>query len=75
MKKNKTVKIMAFLALLWIIISVVWTWILILTSWNNEETKIYKTSNSWTITEKELKKLLPNTKINLGTWTSKNNNK
>lgn len=37
-KKNIFIKIMAFLALFWIIIWVIWTWILILFSWNNNET-------------------------------------
>ena len=34
-KKNKWIQIMAFLALFWITIWIVWTWVLVLFSWNN----------------------------------------
>lgn len=37
-KKNKFVKIMAILALFWIIIWIIWTWLLIMFSkWNTTE--------------------------------------
>ena len=66
MKKNITIKIFAFMALFWIIISVVWTWILIF-MWGNEvvqEEQVFnqedlqklidswelQISNSWSIT-------------------------
>jgi preprotein translocase subunit SecG len=35
-KKNIAVKIMAFLALFWIIASIIWTWILVI-MWDNYE--------------------------------------
>ena len=37
-KQKKWVKIMAFLALFWIIISLIWTWVLVLFSSNNTNT-------------------------------------
>jgi len=40
MKRNMTVKIFAFLALFWIIVSVIWTWIIFFmwSSYNKEIT-------------------------------------
>ena len=35
MKKNLTVQIFAFLALFWIIISIVWVWILFFMEWTS----------------------------------------
>ena len=40
-KQNKIVKIMAILALLWIVASIIWTWILIIFGW-------------WTATQQEI---------------------
>lgn len=39
-KKNTVTQIMAFLALFWIIASIIWTWLIIIFSWwnNNEQT-------------------------------------
>jgi len=39
-KQNKAVKIMAFLALLWIIASILWTWILIMFWWNQTSQEV-----------------------------------
>jgi len=36
-KKNTFVKVMAFLALFWIIIWVIWTWVLMIFSGNNND--------------------------------------
>lgn len=57
--KNKWVKIMAFLALFWIIVSVIWTWLLVVFSWDsNQEVKLTQKQieqiqnmiNSWSLT-------------------------
>lgn len=56
MKKNKITKIIAFIALFWIIIWIVWTWALII-FWNNKSEKITQSqlqdlikSQSWIVT-------------------------
>jgi len=68
MKKNKTAKVMAILALLWIVISVVWTGILVFTSSNsnNQEAK--------QLTNKQIQDLLKQNKVNIKTlsWTKIN---
>jgi preprotein translocase subunit SecG len=54
MAKNKWTKIMAFLALFWIIIWIVWTWVLMIFSNNN-------TNEQQTLTQEqyiELQKLI-----------------
>ena len=65
-KRNKWVKIMAFLALFWIIIWIVWTGLLIIFSgWNTQQQQNISTqdyldlqqlidTNSWNIIEAEL---------------------
>ena len=52
MKKNKTSKIIAFIALFWIIIWIIWTWILII-FWNQNTI-----NNSEWITEEQLQELI-----------------
>lgn len=69
MKKNKTVKLFAILGLLWIGISVVWTWIIILTQ--PKQLEPYKINN--TFNQEELQKIIDkdNIEIKVGTWETK----
>jgi len=62
MKKNKTVKVMAFLALLWIIISIIWTALLILSSPKPEVQQS-------PISVEELQKIIDENKSKIQTWT------
>jgi len=64
MKKNMTVKIIAFLALFWIIISVVWTWILVFFSDNNY------TETENTLSPEDLQKIIDSQEIKFWTGTS-----
>lgn len=61
MRKNLLVKIVAIVWLLWIIISVIWTWILAILSWGT-------TDNTQTeqLTEEQLQELLKN----YNTWST-----
>jgi hypothetical protein len=69
MKKNKTVQVMAILALLWIIISIVWTGILVLTT--PEQTETYQINDN-NISQEELQKIIDNnTDIKVWTWEIK----
>ena len=71
-KKNKTVKLFAILGLLWIIVSVVWTWILILTT--PSEPQIYKVNNdSNSLSQEDLEKIIKENKVEIksGTWEIK----
>ena len=60
-KKNKTVKIFAILGLLGILTSVIWTWILILTSPSEPQT--YKINNTKTLTQEDLQKIIDQNNI------------
>jgi hypothetical protein len=51
-KQKKWVKIMAFLALFWITIWIIWTWVLVLFSWNNTTP-----SNTQTLSAEDYAKL------------------
>jgi hypothetical protein len=51
-KQKKWVKIMAFLALFWITIWIIWTWVLVLFSWNNTNS-----SNTQTLSAEDYAKL------------------
>ena len=71
-KKNKTVKVFAILGLLWIIVSVIWTGILILTT--PSEPQIYKTNNdSNSLSQEDLEKIIEQNKIEIksATWEIK----
>ena len=71
MKKNKITKIIAFIALFWIIIWIIWTWILII-FW--EETNI---KNSEETTENEFKNLIKSQtwiNMNYGSWNIESSN-
>jgi len=77
-RQKKWVKIMAFFALFWITISLIWTWVLVLLSWNNtdssNEQKISAEqyaqlqklieSQSWTTIDKQTETITL-------TWTTK----
>jgi hypothetical protein len=79
-KQKKWVKIMAFLALFWITIWIIWTWVLVLFSWNNTNSSNTQTlsaedyaklqemieSQSWITTESQVE-IINNTL----TWTIK----
>jgi Mg2+/Co2+ transporter CorB len=54
---NKTAKLMAILALLWILISVIWTWILFFMGWTSKQEQ--------QISKEELQKLLQDQKIEI----------
>jgi hypothetical protein len=60
-KKWHWVKIMAFLALFWIVIWIIWTWALILFSWSNTPEKQKLTPEQYL----QLQKLIQNQ-----TWTT-----
>jgi len=68
MKKNTTIKIFAFLALFWIIASIIWTWILIFfwgnweITWNN-----YEITTENTLTSEDLQKIIDDKITNSGT--------
>ncbi len=70
MKKTKTAKVFAIFALLGIVLSIVWTWILVLTSGENG-------SNypSEALTQEKLQEILDNNKIEttvkVWTWETK----
>ena len=65
--KKKIVKIFAILGLLWIIISIIWTGILVLTSQNTQSTQI-----DWkNITQEQLQKIINDNKIKIETSTWK----
>lgn len=70
MKKNKTVKIFAILGLLWIIVSIVWTGILVLTTPKNPQ---QNQINNKKITQEELQKIIDQNKaeIKIGTGNIK----
>lgn len=63
-RKNNWVKIMAFLALFWIVIWIIWTWVLVLFSWNNNS------SNEQTISPEQY--LEVQNLINAQTWATIN---
>jgi len=79
MKKKSTAKIVAFLALFWIILWIVWTWVLVIFSWNNWS--VNNNSEKKQLTQKDLQKIINNGKINTNekwlentnTWTKQNN--
>ncbi len=57
-KKNIVAKVFAFLALFWIIIWIIWTWILfVVQSWSSKKT----------ISKEELQKLIKENKIKITT--------
>lgn len=65
MKKNITVKIFAFLALFWIIASVIWTWIMIFFG-NN---KVYETEK--VLTQEDIEKIISEWKIKItNSWST-----
>lgn len=65
-KKNKMTKIMAILALFWIIIWIVWTWILIIVNW-------WKSSNTeQTLTPEQYKDIQKLIKSQWWTWSLDN---
>ena len=69
MKKNKTVKIFAILWLLGIIVSVVWTWILVLTSTSQstqDQVKTFKVDWKDNI---DLQKIIDQNKVEVKVWT------
>lgn len=65
MKTNKTVKVFAILGLLWIIVSIVWTGILVLTTPKQPET--YQINNN--ISEEEIQKIIDNNNVEVKVWT------
>jgi hypothetical protein len=66
-KKNKTVKVFAILGLLWIVVSVVWTGILIITTPSEPQT--YQINNSPELTQEALQKIIDKNKVEIGTNT------
>ena len=74
MKKNKTVKIFAILWLLGIIVSVVWTWILVLTSTSQSTQEQVKTFDPKTFTvdwkdNVDLQKIIDQNEVEVKVWT------
>lgn len=67
-KKNKIVKVFALLGLLWIVVSVVWTWVLILTT--PSEPQIYQIQdNNNDLTKEALQKIIDENKVEIKTST------
>ena len=74
MKKNKTVKVFAILGLLGIIVSVVWTGILVLTSSGQSTQKQVKTFDPKTFkvdwkNNVDLQKIIDQNKVEVKVWT------
>jgi len=65
MKKNKMVKVFAILGLLWILVSVVWTGILILTT--PSESEVYQINNE--TTPVDLQGIIDKNKVEINVWT------
>jgi len=67
MAKNKWIKVMAVLALFWIIVWIIWTWLLII-FWNN---KSQNTEQSLTPEQiKQLQEMIKtNSWITISTWS------
>jgi hypothetical protein len=61
-KRDKKIKIMAWIALFWILISMIWTWLIVILSW--------WTNNSQEISWNDLVKL--QNLINTQTWSLNN---
>jgi hypothetical protein len=67
MKKNITVKIFAFLALFWIIASVIWTWIMVF--FGNDI--ISETQTEKILTQKEIDKIISEWNIKIAnSWST-----
>ena len=66
-KKNKTVKLFAILGLLWIIVSVVWTGILVLTSQKSTQWAQVKNFNN--LSQEDLQKIIDQNKTEIKVWT------
>lgn len=62
MKKNLTVKIFAFLALFWILISIIWVWILFFMEWSNIS------QDQQVLTQEELQKMIEEWKLQIN-WS------
>ncbi len=71
-KKNKTVKLFAILGLFWIIVSVVWSGILVFISQNSYEQERTFQYDRNTISQEEIQKIIDENKIEIKTWTWKN---
>lgn len=67
MKKKKTVQIFAILGLLWIIVSVVWTWLLVVTA-PTQSTE----NNTKDLTQEDLQKIIDQNNIKVKSWSWKN---
>lgn len=67
-KKNKIVKVFALLGLLWIVVSVVWTWILILTTPSEPQTYQIQDNNN-DLTKEALQKIIDENKVEIKTST------
>jgi len=66
MSKNRWTKIMAFLALFWIIISLIWTWLLVI-FWDNQNTNNWKNLTPEQI--KQIQNMIKSwTWIKVSTW-------
>jgi hypothetical protein len=67
MKKNITVKIFAFLALFWIIASVIWTWIMVFFG----DDIITETKTEKILTQKEIDKIISEWNIKItNSWST-----
>ena len=70
---NKTTKLFAFIALFGIIISVVWTGLLIF-FWDSTpvQEEIYNPTNTKTITQEDINKIIKDSEVKVtATWTTK----
>lgn len=81
MKKNTTAKIVATIWLIWIISSIVWTWILVLFTSNQaasptltqeELNSILENYNTWTESKPDLSKILTPSPTLLQSWSLDN---
>ena len=69
---NKTTKLFAFLALFGIIISVVWTWLLIF-FWDSNpvQEEVYTPTNTKTITQEDINKIIEKNNAEItSTWVT-----
>ncbi len=69
-KKNIGAKVFAFLALFWLFVGIVWTWVLFIV-WNSASTKDINTK---TISAEQIKQMIKSWKIKVETktWVSIN---
>jgi len=65
-RKNTVAKVFAFIALFWIVLGVVWTWIMFIYGNSKSPKKNIKEVDS-----KQLGEIMQNMKVEINTWSTK----